>query len=118
MRTQSTSSLISTFKSISKAASVIVILVGSFVLVGWTLDIDVLRCLPPCLLVTNPTTATTFVLAGSSLRLLLSESADQKLYSIARGLAFTVTLMGLLKITEVLLGADVGIDNLLVWEKV
>lgn len=96
-----------------KAASAIAILVGCSVLVGWTLDVDVLKRILPGLVAMNPTTAIAFVLAGMSLWLLRAQTTASRLRRIAQGLAFAVALVGLIKLVGILSGWDVGIDQLL-----
>ncbi len=96
-----------------KTASAIVILVGCTVLVGWTLSIDVLKRILPGLVAMNPTTAITFVLAGMSLWLLRAEKTASRLRRIAKGLAFAVALVGLIKLVGILSGWHLGIDELL-----
>ncbi len=104
-------------ESVSQAASAIAILVGCLALVGWTFDVETLKRVFPGLTAMNPTTAVAFILAGASLRLLRDEHADQKRRRIAQGCAFAVALVGLLKLIEVMLGWEVGIDRLLFREK-
>jgi signal transduction histidine kinase len=96
-----------------KAASAIAILVGCSVLVGWTLDVDVLKRILPGLVAMNPTTAIAFVLAGMSLWLLRAQNTASRLRRIAQGFAFAVALVGLIKLVGILSGWDVGIDHLL-----
>ena len=96
-----------------KTASAIVILVGCTVLIGWTLSIDVLKRILPGLVAMNPTTAITFVLAGMSLWLLRAGKTASRLRRIAKGLAFAVALVGLIKLVGILSGWNLGIDELL-----
>ncbi len=98
---------------VSRAVSVVAILVGSSVLVGWTLDVDVLKRIFPGLVAMNPATAIAFVLAGLSLWLVQAQNRTSGLRRIARGLAFAVALVGLIKLVGILSGWDVGIDQLL-----
>ena len=96
-----------------KAASAIAILIGCSVLVGWTIDVDVLKRILPGLVAMNPTTAIAFVLAGMSLWLLRAQNTASRLRRIGQGLAFAVALVGLIKLVGILAGLDVGIDHLL-----
>jgi PAS domain S-box-containing protein len=99
--------------SVPKAAGAIAIIVGCLVLVGWTLDIDVLKRLLPGLVAMNPITAITFILAGISLLLLRDEDVDQRLRRIAQWCSSAVALIGLLKLIGVLFGWEIGTDHLL-----
>ena len=102
---------------ILKAASTIAILVGCSVLLGWTLDVDVLKRILPGLVAMNPATAIAFILAGVSLLLMQPQNTASRLRRIAQGLAFAVALVGLIKFIGILSGWDVGIDQLLFREK-
>jgi signal transduction histidine kinase len=98
---------------IPKVASTVAILVGCVVLVGWTLNIDVLKRILPGLVAMNPATAIAFVIAGAATRLLLNKDVDRRPRRLAQGLALVVTMVGLLKLVEILFGWDLGIDQLL-----
>ena len=102
---------------ILKAASTITILVGCSVLLGWTLDVDVLKRILPGLVAMNPATAIAFILVGVSLLLMQPQNTASRLRRIAQGLAFAVALVGLIKLIGILSGWDVGIDQLLFREK-
>ena len=103
---------------VSEATGVIAILVGGFVLLGWTLDIEVLKRVLPGLVAMNPATAVAFVLAGAALLLFLpTDAEDRGLGRVGRGLALPVALIGLLKLTGLLSGWDPGVDQLLFAQK-
>ena len=89
---------------ILKAASIIAILVGCSVLLGWTLDVDVLKRILPGLVAMNPATAIAFILAGVSLLLMQPQNTASRLRRIAQGLAFAVALVGLIKFIGILVG--------------
>jgi hypothetical protein len=103
--------------SVTTAAGAIAIIVGCLVLVGWTLNIDVLKRILPGLVAMNPITAIAFILAGVSLLLLPDEDVDQRLRRIAQWCSSAVALIGLLKLIGVLWGWDTGIDQLLFPER-
>jgi signal transduction histidine kinase len=107
------SSRLSLLNLIPKVASTVAILVGCVVLVGWTLNIDVLKRILPGLVAMNPATAIAFVIAGAATRLLLNKDVDRRPRRLAQGLALVVTMVGLLKLVEILFGWDLGIDQLL-----
>src|SRR3712207_743128 len=65
-------------------AGAIAILVGSFVLLGWALDIEVLKRVLPGLVAMNPATAVDFVLTGAAL-LLQTDAKDKGLGRLGRG---------------------------------
>lgn len=113
MTIQPNISLISSLKSFSRTASYTVIFVGLLVLVGWVMDIIVLKSVFPGLVTMKANTALAFVLAGMSLWLLWTEQADQRLRRIAQACAVIVALIGLLTLSEYLFGWDLRIDQLL-----
>ena len=94
-------------------ASILAVLVGCVVLVGWTLDIGVLERVLPGLVAMNPVSAVAFVLAGVSAWLLQEERAGRGARRIARACALAVALVGLLKLLQMLIGWEFGIDQLL-----
>ncbi len=83
------------------------------VLVGWTLDVGVLKRVLPGLVAMNPVTAVGFVLAGVSTWLLQEERASHRVRRIARACALVVALVGLLKLIQILAGLEPGIDQIL-----
>ena len=97
----------------SALAGGVAVLVGSLVLVGWTLDIGVLKRILPNLVAMNPVTAVSFVLAGVSLWLLGPERVGRGAQGLAGGLALLVCLVGLSKLVQIAFGWEAGIDGLL-----
>jgi hypothetical protein len=73
--------------SFPRVASAFAVLVGCVVLVGWTLNLDVLKSGLPGLVAMNPATALCFVASGLSLRLLDSGQVDRRAHSIGLVLA-------------------------------
>jgi len=102
---------------ISRAAGAAAILVGCSVLVGWVLDIGALKSVLPGVVTMKANTALGFVLSGLSLCILSSEQADQRWRRIGQGCAVIVALIGLLTFSEYLFGWDLGIDQLLINER-
>jgi PAS domain S-box-containing protein len=104
-------------KTLSSAASAVVVLVGLLVLGGWALDVAALKSLLPNLATMKPNTAFAFCLAGLSLWLLRAEWSGGSRSSLKRGLgqlcALIVLLLGLLTLSEYIFGWDVDIDQLL-----
>ncbi|MBI3950706.1 MAG: response regulator [Acidobacteria bacterium] len=95
------------------AASAIVMLMASLVLVGWMLDIATLKSILPDLVTMKANTALGLLLAGTSLWLLGTEPRHRWIRRAAQVCAGTVVLIGLLTLSEYLLGWDLGIDQLL-----
>ena len=89
--------------------------VGLLGLVGWTLDIAVLKSVIPGQVIIKPNAAIALVLCGCSLWLLRSRDAQppQATRKLAgQLLASVVALVGLLSLSEHLVGWDLGIDQL------
>jgi diguanylate cyclase (GGDEF)-like protein len=95
------------------AASTFAFIVSSLVLVGWAFDVEALKRIFPRLVAMNPVTALAFILLGLSLWLSQAESTNRKARLVAYLCAGLVALVGLLKLTEVLLGWGAGVDQLL-----
>jgi hypothetical protein len=104
-------------EGIPLAVGAVAILVGSLVLVGWALDIEVLKRIIPSLNAMNPATAVVFALGGLSLLLLRDAQGNRGRYRMGQLCAFVVALTGLLKLVEVLFGWSIGVDQLLFGEK-
>jgi len=67
MTAQANPHLVSASASLSRAASVLVVVVGGAVLIGWMLDIALLKSVLPGLVTMKPNTALALVLSGVSL---------------------------------------------------
>lgn len=94
-------------------ASIWAIGVGMLVLLGWILDNDTLKRVVPGLVAMNPVTALSFIACGASLGLLAHPHLSRRGRGVANALAASVALVGLLKLAEVILGLEIGIDRLL-----
>src|SRR5256885_2106773 len=105
--------LVSSSQSFSKAASVITVLVGCLVLVGWALDIAALQSVFPGLATMKANTALCFILAGAALWLLQADLVGPRTRPIAQACASIVALIVLLTMLEYRVGWDLGIDQIL-----
>lgn len=100
-------------KFLSRGASLVVILTGSLVLIGWALGFTTWQSLLPSLPKMTANTALGLGLAGASLWLQQREEASRRTRRIAQMCAFVVLLLGSLTLGEYLFGWDLGIDQLL-----
>lgn len=99
-RTGALPGLLAFSEKVWRGAGALAALTGGLVLVGWALDVEVLKRILPGLVAMNPVTALAFVLAGASL-LLVGEGRG---IVAGRALALVVALVGLLKLVEVFSG--------------
>ncbi len=102
------------FKRVSEILSICIFLSGSAVLIGWILDIPVLKSISPDFVTMKANTAICFVFIGLSLWLSQTKwQGNRTVGGIARLCAFVVFLIGFLTFWEYMLGRDFGIDQLL-----
>ncbi|MBD0385333.1 MAG: PAS domain S-box protein [Nostoc sp. C3-bin3] len=107
--------LINVLKVVSKFISLFVTLVGFVVLIGWYFDIQVLKSILPESVSMKPNTALGFVVSGLALNFLHSTRKLKR--RISQGLALAIALLGLLTMSQYLLGWNLGIDQLLFTDK-
>ncbi|GAX35199.1 ATP-binding protein [Nodularia sp. NIES-3585] len=104
---------------VATVTSLIAVLVGVLVLLGWFFDLEFLKRFGDTSLVTmKPNAAVGFLLSGASLWMLQMGESKRDSSSIAylrwsRICAATVTLIGLLTISQYLFGWNLGIDELI-----
>ena len=98
------------------AASLIPLLVGVVVLIGWAAEIETFKRVVPGLTAMNPATAIGFILLGWSLAVLSHDSAGT-LRAIAVGLALVAVLLGMSRIAALLGLTDLQMDQLLFRDK-
>ncbi|MDB6025460.1 MAG: rpfC, partial [Verrucomicrobiales bacterium] len=99
--------------------------VAGLVLLGWLLDIEVLKRILPGFVAMNPAAAVAFVLAGIALWGRSSQfndaigpsSRDRLLWKIAPACALIIGSIGTLKLVGLLLGWEAGIDQILFHDK-
>lgn len=96
----------------------VVIAVGCLALVGWRFDITLFKSLLPGLALMNPMTAVAFILSGAALRILVIPLTDRRLRLFVQVFGFMVALLGLLRLSEYLIGWNLGISLLLFKEQI
>src|SRR5574337_918389 len=114
VRTLSSGQIVASFQSMSRGASIAVMLGGCLVLVGWISGIQILTTPCPEWVTVKANTALGFVLTGITLWLLQGESDGRWTRRIAHASASIVALLGLLVLSQYLIGWELGIDQLLV----
>lgn len=99
---------------LAHAASVFSVVIGSTVLLGWLLDIPILKNILPDLAPMKFNTAVCFLLLGVSLYLQRIEVSSARVRWLAHIAALIAILIALLTLSEYLFGWDLGIDQLIV----
>lgn len=95
------------YKSISQAMSLTVIFGATFALIGWWLDIPLLKSISPVWVSMKVNTALGFIFAGLSLNLLQKEKNK-----VGEIFAVMTLLIGLLTLSEYIFKLNLGIDQL------
>jgi two-component system sensor histidine kinase/response regulator len=98
--------------TIPLCASIISVLTGCMVLVGWGFGIEVFKRIMPSMVAMNPMTALAFILLGCALWLSTTQPTTRRRH-LAQVCGAIVALVGLLKLWEAFLGWQTGIDRLL-----
>jgi signal transduction histidine kinase len=94
-------------------SSFVAVAVGSLVLMGWSLDNELLKRVVPGLVAMNPMTAILFVCAGLTLALSTKQEHSRSASVITKILSGTVALVGLLKFLDVAVGWLPNVDEIL-----
>jgi diguanylate cyclase (GGDEF)-like protein len=101
------------FQALSTAAAFVVTTIGTAVLVGWTLDIEVLKRVAPGLRPMNPMSAVAFIMCGFSLALLRESRLTSRRRLAAQLLGAAVFFIGTAEIAATLTDAGTELDRLL-----
>ena len=101
------------FQALSTAAAFVVTTIGTAVLVGWTLDIELLKRVAPGLRVMNPVTAVAFILCGFSLALLRESRLTSRRRLGAQLLGAAVFFIGTAEVVATLTGYPIELDHAL-----
>lgn len=88
-------------------------LVGAFALLGWALDITILKSILSGWATVKPNTAIGFILCGAALALLRNETRPRWADRAGKVCAVAVALLGAVTLAQYLLGINIGIDELL-----
>ena len=106
------------FTQYARAAGAAAVVIGALALLGWLLDVGLLKGVLAGKATMKPNTAICFVLAGAALLWLGLAPGQQRVVSGTRRrwtlvAATLVAVIGLATLCEYLLGVNLGIDNLL-----
>ncbi len=95
----------------ARIAGIIVTVVGCLVLIGgWGMNLTLFKSIIPGAAEMKANTALCFILAGVSLGW---QTQQRRSYRVAKGLAIALTAIGILTLSQYLLGWNLGIDQLL-----
>jgi PAS domain S-box-containing protein len=97
----------------ASTAGIAVSVVGALVLIGWLLDLAMLKRISPPFLPMEANAALAFVLSGVALHQLSAVNTLRWRRVLAQACAFFVALIGVLTLSESLYGWHLGIDQLL-----
>jgi signal transduction histidine kinase/CheY-like chemotaxis protein len=112
---QQRKNLIHQQKTYAQFAAVLAVSVGTTVLAGWLLDIQILRSIRPTWIEMRANTAGCFLLCGISLWLQMNRSATmlKRARFVARLLGGTVACVGAATLLEFAFGVDLRLDRFL-----
>jgi two-component system, sensor histidine kinase and response regulator len=116
MNAHTSPQLYSMLKTVAAIAAGTVCLVGCLVLTGWAFDLEIVKRVFPHSVAMNPLTAIGFFLAGLSLALWIPEQ-DRRTQRTAQAIGGLVTLLGLLKLSDLALAHGWSLDDILFREK-
>lgn len=100
------------YRTFAKTASIIVAATGVIAIIGWIIDIRILKSLLPDDTAIKFNTAVCVLLAGVSLHLLCEKTRTAATLRIGRIGAVIIMLIGTLTLIEYIAGVDFGIDQL------
>lgn len=104
--------------SISRIASITVIVIGCMVILGWMFDIPTLKSVFPGLVTMKANTAIGFILGGTCISLWHRGPRESQSRRVALICALLVLAIGLLTLMQYGLGVNLGIDELFFKESV
>jgi diguanylate cyclase (GGDEF)-like protein len=109
--------ILSILHTVAILSSVIAIVTGIAVLIGWSLDFEPLKRFVPGLTATNPATAIGFICTGCALALSATRPASPVARGIAAVFATIAVLLGASRVLAIAGIFDAGLDRLLFTEK-
>jgi signal transduction histidine kinase len=106
------------FKGIAAYLSIIVVFLGFIFLVGWIFNIKLLLSPGSDFSIIKSNVAVAFILIGLAIFIILTRGSNPKYNLIGKILALLVFLIGILTLSEYILGLNLGIDQLFFKEAV
>ena len=108
--------VINYLKHFSEYSSIILIIIGILILIGWAFDIAILKSPSPNFSTIKSNVALCFILIGVSLWLQQTKRINKRYRQIAQILAVIVALIGFFTLIEHLFNINLGIDQILFTE--
>ena len=109
--------LIAILETLSRRSSVLVLLIGFVVLVGWTLHIEILKAGLPGRVATNPVTVLGLMLAAGALwvqhKTWRGSSGSTLTRRAVRAVALVIVAVGAITLAGYVLGQNLGLDAML-----
>ena len=109
---QAAKGVVNTFHFLARAIAVVAVVMTLLVLVGWQLDIEVLKRILPGLAAMNPSTAIAVALGGVALFARCRPAGTHRARLVAELAAAAMAIVGTLKLLMLLHGPDVGVDRI------
>ena len=106
------------YRTTALVCALLAFCIGGAALLGWILDVDVLKRIHPTLVNMKANTAVCLILISTSVFLLREPLTDSWRLRVAQYFAVFVALVGVLTLTEHLTGWSLGIDQMLFTESV
>ena len=103
-------------RALSVAFASVTFCIGGAALLGWLLENEILKRVHPSLVTMKANTSICLMLVGLSVFLIQDRSGSRLKRRIARACAAIVALVGLLTLSQHLIGWDLGLDQLLFYE--
>src|SRR6185503_6609298 len=107
---------LSRYRAMSIAGALLAMLIGSAALLGWVFDVSVLKRIHPALVTMKANTAVCLILISASLLLLRDPAAPLWRRRVGQVFAALVATVGILVLSEHIIGWDLHIDQLLFHE--
>ncbi|MGO9387235.1 MAG: hypothetical protein ACLPWD_04205, partial [Methanobacterium sp.] len=105
--------LVSRLKNYSEFSSILIVIIGVLVLIGWAFNIAILKSPGAGFSTIKSNVGLAFILIGVSLWLMQAKRVNYNNRRVAQILALVVALIGFLTLMEYLLGINIGIDQIL-----
>src|SRR5687768_16223534 len=104
------------YRTMSVAGALLAMSIGGAAFLGWVFDVDFLKRIHPNLVTMKANTAVCLVLISSSLLLLHDPGVALWKRRLGQVVAALVATVGLLTLSEHVIGWNLGIDQLLFYE--